>query len=254
MLSEYPLFDSHMHIIDKKFPLVVNNGYLPPEFGYKDYLKRMSEYRLCGGVVVSGSFQAFDQNFLIEALKNLGETFVGVTQLPSSVSDEEILRLNKLGVRAIRFNLKRGGSEEVAHLVSMAGRVHEIANWHVELYVDSKDIKELYPILVSLPSVSIDHLGLSKSGFKLLTKLAEKGVRVKATGFSRVDFKVTTALKSLYSANPSSLMFGSDLPSTRAPSPYSNNDFVLVAETLGSDAATKIFSENAVEFYRPKVS
>lgn len=254
MLSEYPLFDSHMHIIDKRFPLISNNGYLPPEFDHKDYLKRMSLYQLCGGVVVSGSFQAFDQSYLTEALKNLGGTFVGVTQLPASVSDEEILSLNELGVRAIRFNLKRGGSEGVKHLLSMAARVHEIANWHVELYVDSKDIKGLYSTLTGLPSVSIDHLGLSKSGFKLLTQLAEKGVRVKATGFSRVDFEITTALKSLYLANPDALMFGSDLPSTRAPRPYSNDDFILVAETLGKDEAIKVFSENAISFYKPIIS
>jgi len=254
MLSEYPLFDSHMHIIDKRFPLVSNNGYSPPEFDCKEYLKRMSSYQLCGGVIVSGSFQAFDQSYLTEALKNLGSKFVGVTQLPASVSDEEILRLNILGVRAIRFNLKRGGSEEVKHLSSMAARVHEIANWHVELYVDSKEIKDLYSTIIGLPSVSIDHMGLSKSGFKLLTQLAEKGVRVKATGFSRVDFKITTALKSLYLANPKALMFGSDLPSTRAPHPYSNDDFMLVAETLDKGAAMKVFSENAIEFYKPTIS
>ena len=43
---------------------------------------------------------------------------------------------------------------------------------------------------MSLPAVSIDHIGLSKAGFLTLLKLAEKGVRVKATGFGRVDFDV----------------------------------------------------------------
>ena len=254
MLNKYPLFDSHMHIVDKKFPLVANNGYLPPEFGYKEYLKRMTPYQLCGGVVVSGSFQAFDQSYLIDALKKLGRKFVGVTQLPASVSNEEILKLNKLGVRAIRFNLKRGGFEEVAYLASMAARVYEVANWHSELYVDSSEIKRLYSTLIALPSVSVDHLGLNKSGFKLLTKLAEKGVKIKATGFSRVDFDISTALKELYSANPESLMFGSDLPSTRAPKPYSDNDFTLVADTLCEAAAIKVFSKNAIEFYKPIIS
>jgi len=252
MLSQYPLFDSHMHIIDKRFPLVPNNGYLPPEFNCEKYLKRMSSYKLCGGVVVSGSFQEFDQSYLINALKNLGNSFVGVTQLPASVSDEEILRLNELGVRAVRFNLKRGESEGFEHLSSLAVRVYDIAKWHVELYVDSKNIDDFYTTLIDLPSVSIDHLGLSRSGLKLLTKLVEKGARVKATGFGRVDFDVATALQLLYSANPKALMFGSDLPSTRAPRPYSNNDFLLVAETLGEDASIKIFSENAIEFYKPK--
>lgn len=251
MLDEFQLFDSHFHIIDERFPLVPNNGYLPNSFTCTDYLSRLEAYSLCGGAVVSGSFQAFDQGYLIEALGNLGPSFVGVTQLPGSVSDDEILRLNESGVRAVRFNLKRGGSEDVRHLSSMASRIHEVAGWHVELYVDSSDLPDLYETLVKLPSVSIDHLGLSKSHFKTLVRLAEKGVHVKATGFGRVDFPVKQALSDLYLANPGSLMFGTDLPSTRAPRAYADDDFILVIEALGREGARDVFSKNAIDFYRP---
>jgi predicted TIM-barrel fold metal-dependent hydrolase len=132
----------------------------------------------------------------------------------------------------------------------MARRVHELAGWHVELYLDSKELGGLSETLASLPSCSIDHLGLSREGFGTLLKLAEKGVRVKATGFGRVDFDLPTALRELYAANPECLMFGSDLPSTRAPRPYCDEDFLLVIDTLGEDAARKVFHDNAAAFYR----
>ncbi|MFT5708959.1 MAG: putative TIM-barrel fold metal-dependent hydrolase, partial [Oceanospirillaceae bacterium] len=225
------------------------NGYLPEPFTYSDYLHKTAAYNICGGAIVSGSFQGFDQSYLLDALAKLGPTFVGVTQLPASVSDDDIVQLNKSGVRAVRFNLKRGGSADITHLSTMAKRVHEIAGWHIELYVDSTALSSLYNTLIKLPSVSIDHLGLSKAGFKLLTKLAENEVRIKATGFSRVDFSVKKALKTLYSANPKALMFGTDLPSTRAPSPYSDDDFTLVIDALGLEAAKAVFRENAIEFY-----
>ncbi|MGH1486006.1 MAG: amidohydrolase family protein [Cellvibrionaceae bacterium] len=250
MLDKYPLFDTHMHIIDKRFPLVSNNGYLPEEFTCQHYLNRVSSYQLSGGVIVSGSFQAFDQTYLIDALKTLGPSFVGVTQLPASVTDNEIEQLNNVGVKAVRFNLKRGGSEGLAHLESMARRVFDICGWHVELYVDSKDLEALYPSLITLPSVSIDHLGLSKAGFDYILRLAEKGINIKATGFSRVDFDVASALKAIYQVNPTALMFGTDLPSTRAPSVYSDNDFLMIVETLGEQAAENILSKNAMAFYR----
>lgn len=83
-----------------------------------------------------------------------------------------------------------------------------------------------------------------------LLKLVEKGVRVKATGFGRVDFDVKTALREIYAANPDALMFGSDLPSTRAPRPYCDNDYALVIEALGENGAKKVLSSNAVTFYR----
>ena len=253
MISQLRVFDSHLHIIDRRFPLVPNDGFVPDDFTCEDYIARTSKFRLQGGAIVSGSFQAFDQGYLENALRKLGPSFVGVTQLPSSVSDKEIVRLDELGVRALRFNLRRGGSEEKSHLDSMARRVYEIAKWHVELYVDSRDLPDLYGTLTTLPSVSIDHFGLSKIGFSTLLKLVEHGVRVKATGFSRLDFDVRHAIKEICSANPQSLMFGTDLPSTRAPSPYTDRDLMLLIDCVDPNLVTAILETNAVEFYRSAV-
>ena len=250
LFSAFPLFDSHFHIIDRRFPLTPNNGYLPDDLTCSDYRVRTAQYDLRGGAIVSGSFQAFDQSYLLDALHTLGPQFVGVTQLPAIITDQEIIDLDGAGVRAVRFNLKRGGSEDVRHLDTMARRAHELVGWHVELYVDSRELDGLFDTLVHLPSCSIDHLGLAKEGFGTLLKLAERGVRVKATGFGRVDFAVPTALKEIHAANPQALMFGTDLPSTRAPRPYADEDFLLVMETLGDEAARAVFYDNAAEFYR----
>ena len=254
LFQDFDLFDAHFHIIDNRFPLVPNNGYVPDPFTCEAYLQRMARYRLAGGAVVSGSFQAFDQTYLVAALQTLGPSFVGVTQVPATVSDAELATLDRAGVRAVRFNLRRGGSAEIHHLDTLARRVHEVVGWHVELYVDSRELASLYPVLAALPCVSIDHLGLTKEGLATLRKLVEKGVYVKATGFGRVDFAVTNALKDLYSANPNSLLFGTDLPSTRAPRPYEDGDFSLVVEALGAEGAAKVLYENGVRLYRPAQS
>lgn len=250
-LQDFKLFDSHLHIIDNRFPLIANNGYLPGAFTCEDYLQRMKGYDLAGGAIVSGSFQAFDQSYLLAALQRLGPAFVGVTQLAATVLDEEILSLHAAGVRAVRFNLRRGGSEEISHLDRVARRVHEVAGWHVELYVDSRELSGLYATLAALPAVSIDHLGLSGEGLGTLLKLVEQGVHVKATGFGRVDFDVREALGKIFAANPEALLFGTDLPSTRAPRPYEDGDFSLVIDALGGAKAGKVFSENALQLYRP---
>lgn len=250
LLDTFNIFDAHFHIIDRHFPLIPNQGYLPDDYSCADYLARMAGYRLSGGAVVSGSFQGFDQSYLLAALRTLGPAFVGVTQLPASVSDEELRSLDQSGVRAVRFNLKRGGSAEVRDLDRLAQRVHDVVGWHAELYVDAADLPDLFTTLVTLPAVSIDHLGLSQLGFPTLLKLAARGVRVKATGFGRVDFPVAPALQALYAANPQALMFGSDLPCTRAPRPYSDADATMIVEILGTDGARRVFCENAKDFYR----
>lgn len=245
-----PIFDAHCHIIDPRFPLVANDGYLPDAFSADDYLAAVRPLGICSGAVVSGSFQAFDQGYLLAALKQLGPDYVGVTQVPASIGDAELLELNAAGVRAVRFNLKRGGSEHADQLERMATRVFELAGWHVELYVDSRELGELSTLLRRLPAASIDHLGLSRDGLPALLRLAEAGVRIKACGFGRVDFDVVPALRDIDAANPHALMFGSDLPSTRAPRPFAPTDIDLIGEALDSDGLQRALWRNARAFYR----
>ncbi|WP_131794278.1 amidohydrolase family protein [Fluoribacter gormanii] len=247
------LFDAHLHIIDYRFPLVANQSYLPNEFTVVDYLKIATPLQIIGGAVISGSFQAFDQTYLINALQVLGPNFVGVTQLPVCVSEKQIIELNHQGIRGIRFNLKRGSSEQLIHLSEMAHRVYEIAKWHVELYVDSSELMELADLLLRLPAVSIDHLGLSKNGLSILFKLVEQGVKVKASGFGRVDFDVANTLKTIVSINPDALMFGTDLPSTRALKTFKKEDITLILDVFDNCMASKILLTNAVDFYRLKL-
>jgi predicted TIM-barrel fold metal-dependent hydrolase len=247
---QHMIFDAHLHIIDPAFPLVSNHGYLPDEFTVDDYIGQTASLGVGGGAVVSGSFQSFDQSYLIAALAALGPTFVGVTQLPFSVSDEELLLLSSHGVCAVRFNLRRGGSESSKYLVEFAHRVYDLLGWHIEIYADCKTLGDLEDKLCRLPAVSIDHLGLSKEGLPLLYRLAESGARVKATGFGRVDFAVSRVIKCLFEINPEALMFGTDLPSTRSPRAFNPVDLEIIGNALGDAASKKVLWDNAAAFYR----
>lgn len=250
MKFDKPIFDAHLHIIDNRFPLQPNQGYLPPEFTVSDYQHSTADMNIKGGAIVSGSFQGFDQDYLVAALKELGPGFVGVTQIPNSTSDEEILKLNEAGVRGVRFNIQRGSSESISFLEQLAQRVYELVNWHVELYVDSRQLPAISTTLKKLPIVVIDHLGLTRAGFKHLLQLVEKGAYVKATGFSRCDFEVLPAMRQIAAINPGALIFGTDLPSTRAPKPFSEKDLQLILNNFPSALAEKICYGNAIKLYR----
>lgn len=250
-----PLFDAHLHIIDPRFALVANNGYLPGPFTVADYRARTAQLDIVGGAVVSGSFQAFDQEYLLDALRRLGPGFVGVTQLPVTASDEQILSLAAAGVRAVRFNIRRGGSEAAEHLDTLARRANELAGWHTELYIDARHLPDLAPALRRLPKVSLDHLGLFHDGLPHLLKLVEHGAYVKATGFSRGDLEsraaIPAALRQLTSANPAALIAGTDLPSTRAPRPFSDTDIDLIIDVLGEQLSAAVLHDNAATLYQP---
>jgi predicted TIM-barrel fold metal-dependent hydrolase len=246
------IFDAHLHIIAPGFELIANQGYLPPWFTAADYLAIATPLGVTGGAVVSGSFQGYDQSYLRDALSRLGPTFVGVTQLPRDTSDETILELARCGVRAVRFNLRRGGSESVDAIEEMAWRVFDLARWHVELYADAQELTPIVPMLNSLPRIVIDHLGLSADGLPTLLKLVEHGAKVKATGFGRVTLDVAAAVKAIVAINPEALMFGTDLPSTRAQRPFSPSDIELLRNELAPDVVRRVLYDNAVALYRPK--
>ena|SRR5690606_16568255 len=247
-----PIFDAHCHIIDPRFPLKANDGYVPKPFCVANYQALAAPLGVVGGAVVSGSFQGFDQGYLLEALRRLGSGFVGVTQVPANVTNAELETLNGFGVRAVRFNLRRGGSEQLDQLESLARRVFERVGWHTELYVDSSELPEIESRLLQLPKVSIDHLGLSAEGLPSLLRLVEGGVHIKASGFGRVDFPVAIVLKAIFAANPHALMFGTDLPSTRAPRPFRTSDINLIKDAIGERDAQMVLWENASMFYRAR--
>ncbi|MER2030818.1 MAG: amidohydrolase family protein [Solibacillus sp.] len=243
------IFDAHFHIIDYQFPVIESQGYMPPSYDVAAYSEETKDLSIQGGAIVSGSFQGFDQTYLLHSLKQMGPAFCGVTQLPYTVSDEEIVALHKNGVRALRFNIKRGGSEDLSKLDYFARRVHELVGWHSELYIDAKELPEITATIKKLPAISIDHLGLSEEGLPHLLKLVDKGVRVKATGFGRVELNVQKALREIYSINPDALMFGTDLPSTRAKRPFEVADIKLIQQLFDEQASEKILYTNASQWY-----
>jgi hypothetical protein len=180
-----------------------------------------------GGAVVAGSFQGFDQTHLLEALERLGPGFVGVTQLPPAVSDEAILALDRAGVRAVRFNLRRGGALDVV----LALRVHELAGWHTEVY--ATDLPAHEDRLRALPRLCVDHLGMNPEGLAAAVRL---GAMVKATPRFEGDLR---------SVDPERLLFGTDLPGTRAPRRFRPADLERVREV-----APAALADNARRWYR----
>ncbi|GAA2511510.1 amidohydrolase family protein [Kocuria salsicia] len=244
------IFDTHLHIIDPAHPLVENNGFMPGPFTVDDYQRRIDGLGIKGGAVVSGSFQAFDQGYLIDALKALGPNYVGVTQVPGDTSDTRILELHEAGVRAVRFNVARGGSANLDDIDRLARRVHDLAGWHAEVYIDARTIDEsLSRRIAALPAASIDHLGMHEDGLSNLLRLVEQGVKVKATGFGRVELDPAATVRAIDATDPTALMVGTDLPSTRALRPFRDEDLALIVDALPADRVADVFWNNAASFY-----
>ncbi|RUO63405.1 Predicted metal-dependent hydrolase, TIM-barrel fold [Pseudidiomarina planktonica] len=248
------IIDAHFHIYNDRYPMIENHGFLPPPFSVEDYQARTADLPIVGGAVVSGSFQGFDQKYLKATLEQMGEGYVGVTNLPSSVSDNRIMELKDMGVVGVRVNLKRGVVSGLDNLVDFGRRVWDLAGWHLEMYVDSRELDEIVPKLVRLPKASVDHLGMARSGLSQIKRLAEAGIHIKASGFGRTEVDVAEAVSILYDINPECLMFGTDLPSTRAERPFNVKDIEVVCKALPDEQAIeRVFASNAAKFYGIKL-
>ena len=198
-MAPLAVFDAHFHVIDPRFPLIPNQGYVPEPFTVEDYRAATAGMDVVGGAVVAGSFQS-GTDWIVDALERLGPGFAGVAELDPRTSDEQILALDAAGVRAVRFNLHRGGTLDD----DLALRVHELAGWHTEVYADGAALAALEDRLRALPRLSVDHLGFGDDALPVLQRL---GCMVKATGF----------------------LFGTDLPGTRARRLFEPADLELVA-------------------------
>jgi len=244
------IFDAHFHIIDHAYPIVANQGYTPPHFPLADYLAQARPLGVRAGAAVSGSFHGFDQTYLQALLPKLGPGWVGVTQVPNDVSDAEITRLTRLGVRALRFNMFRGRIDSVDDLVALATRAHAVGGWHAEIYADAAALAPHTARLAKLPQIAVDHLGMTEAGLPALLDLVAAGAKVKATGFGRAKMDVPRALERIAAKSPTALVFGTDIPSTRAERPFQSSDIDLIERVLGPQLAAQVLWDNAIKLYR----
>lgn len=249
------IFDSHFHIIDPKFKLIENNGFVPEYYTVDDYNKELAELGLvaASGAVVSGSFQGYEQGYFNDALSHLGEGFVGITQLHPDTTDLELERLNDIGIRGIRFNLYRGLNHSLEEIKMMSLRCFNLYGWKTEFYIDAaKMTNELKNLILELPAASIDHLGMTRVPEETLFEFIQHGVPIRLTGFGRVEYsrdEVKKLIRSLYDASPTGLIFGTDLPSTRASYRFSKADIDLIKEVLNKEECERVFWKNGFEWY-----
>lgn len=249
------IFDSHFHIIDPKFELVENNGFTPDFYTVDDYLAELKELSLeaIGGAVVSGSFQGFHQDYFADGLDKLGEGFVGITQLPFDTTNEELEKLHAIGIRGIRFNLFRGFDATLEEIKELSLRVHQLHGWKTEFYINlAETSKELKELILELPAASVDHLGMTQVPFEELEDYVSQDIPIRLTGFGRIDYsreEAAVLIRKLYDANPKCLLFGTDLPSTRARYRFSKEDIDLIQSVLTEEECENVFHRNAYRWY-----
>lgn len=76
-------------------------------------------------------------------------------------------------------------------------------------------------------------------------------MRVKATGFGRLDLDVPAAVRAVLAVDPTAVTAGTDLPSTRARRPFADTDVDLLAAAAGGHVDA-VLHDNAAAFHRTR--
>ena len=131
----------------------------PPDASVADYRKLQTRLGLKRNVVVQPTTYGTDNRCTLEAMAALGPSARGIAAVDTSVTDAELERLTKAGIRGVRFHMLPGGALPWDILETMAARV-DAFGWHVQLQLDGKEFPEREAPLKKLPgTLVVDHIG-----------------------------------------------------------------------------------------------
>ncbi len=173
--------DTHMHIYDARFPKAPTAKILHPDAPVSDYLALRRRLGIERTVVVQPTAYGTDNRCTLEAMAAIPNAR-GVAVVDDNVSDAELERLTKLGMRGVRFFMLPGGALSWDILHRTADRVGAFG-WHVQLQLDGRELPERESMLQQLMgTLVIDHVGKflepvppEHPGFAVLRRLVDNG-------------------------------------------------------------------------------
>jgi D-galactarolactone isomerase len=174
--------DTHMHIYDRRFPKAVTAKIEAPDASVADYLKLRARLGIERTVVVQPSTYGMDNRCTLQAMAAIGPSARGVAVVDQTVTDAELERLTRLGIRGVRFFMLPGGPLPWDILETMAARVAPFG-WHVQLQLDGRELPSHEAMLKRLAGqLVVDHVGkflepvpLDHPGFRTLLRLVDAG-------------------------------------------------------------------------------
>src|SRR5258708_13224016 len=143
--------DTHMHIYDSRYPTAPTAAFTPPDALVGGYLKVRARLGIMRTIVVQPSTYGTDNRCTLAAIATMGNSARGIAVVDQNVTDAELERLTKAGIRGIRFHMLPGGALPWDILETMAARVGNFG-CHVQLQRDARTLPDRETLLQKLPA------------------------------------------------------------------------------------------------------
>ena len=264
--------DCHAHICGPAsvYRYSPSRIYTPPDAVLPDYLNMLAAIGADRAVIIQPSVYGTDNTVTLEAVAAADIPCRGVAVVDEDISDQEIERLDRAGIRGIRPNLvdvadPKGGIP-LAGARRLAQRIAPL-DWHVELLVHVDDCPDFDAMFDDFPSdIVLGHMGymrpgtgIGAAGFQALLRLMENGrCWVKLTGPYRISAgdlpygDILAAAQALVETAPDRVIWGTDWPHVMVTKPMPNDG--ALCDLLGdwiADRANleKVLVDNPANLY-----
>lgn len=126
--------DCHFHVFAPGAPLTNPRSYTPRMETLSGWLALADSFGIARGVLVQPSVYGLDNTVLLDALAYAPDRLRGIVVIPPETPVNEIARLDDLGVRGVRINLRNKGGVGIDALAELAPRIRTFG-WHVQFQV-----------------------------------------------------------------------------------------------------------------------
>jgi D-galactarolactone isomerase len=259
--------DTHMHFYDGERtakPGTPNPGRFTVPM-YRELQKRLGLERV---IVVQPNAYAYDNSVTLAAMRDIGPSAKGVAVLKPDVSDQELDRLTKARICAVRIMTLHGGTLGFDVLDPLMARVHPFG-WHANIQLDGRELPKVEAQIKRLPGkFVIDHTGkflepvtTDSAPLRSLLNLVDTGrcwVKLSApyetskTGAPKYE-DVGRLAKALVKHAPERMLWASNWPHPSVPKEQRPEDEQLLELLLdwAPDDKTrrKILVDNPAELY-----
>ena len=260
--------DTHMHIYDTRVASAPGGPALPGHFPVAAYREVQRQLGISRTVIVQPNAYVDDNRVTLDAIAELGAGARGVAVVKPGVTDAELERLTRGGIRAIRFMTLPGGALKWDVMDELAARVQTFG-WHSIVQLDGRTLPERAAQIRRLPGrFIIDHVGKflepvppSDPAFRELLGLLDTGrcwvklsapYEVSKTGGPRYE-DVGALAKALVRAAPQRMLWASNWPHPSVPKDQRPDDadlLDLLLEWAPDDATCrKILVDNPAALY-----
>jgi predicted TIM-barrel fold metal-dependent hydrolase len=267
--------DCHCHVFGPaaRFPYAEPRSYTPDDAPLAAYLALLDRLGFDRGVLVQPSAYGRDNRAMLDALGAEPVHLRGVAVGGAELNPATLKQWHALGVRGLRANeFRRDGKpyyQNGVRLTEIEPLVPLIADlgWHLQLWIDARDLPELMPMLARLPvPVVVDHMGRMEHqhgpahpGFQaLLRGVGEGRLWAKLSGAYRLgttapDYPEARVFHdALIAANPQNLVWGTDWPHPRPEGPLPDAGHLLdlfLAWTPDASLQQAILADNPARLY-----